>query len=154
MFDSYDQCVIVVANTKMNKARIVRWRSKKFKKIGASSIAAKAWTMNEAIGEEVYFMAVLRDMQDNGLVDIPIKDYADSKNFLRASDTSVLVEDSKLRLDLAILKASSGRKEIDKLVYVIGKRMVADCLTKKGALSKALLKVMRTGGKEGHEVKV
>ena len=62
---------------------------------------------------------------------IPIKVYTDSKNLHKAANSSALVEDSKLRLDLAMLKESIGMKEIDELVHVDRKKMLADCLTKK-----------------------
>ena len=51
-----------------------------------------------------------------------------------------MVEDSKLRLVLTILKESMENKKIDKLIHVDGMKMVADCLTKKGAPAKAFLR--------------
>ena len=53
-----------------------------------------------------------------------------------------------LRVDVAVMKENLSNDEISKLVRVESKDMIADCLTKKGASSKALLKLLRTGRKE------
>ena len=87
----------MVANTKMNTAGLVSWRSKKLKRIVAISIAVEALAANDAIGEAAYIKAMLEEMQGKDVVDILIKVYTDSKNLHRAVNTSVLVEDSKLR---------------------------------------------------------
>ena len=46
---------------------------------------------------------------------------------------------------MAILKESIENKEIEELVHVSGKQMLADGLTKKGASTKKLLDVMKNG---------
>ena len=51
------------------------------------------------------------------------------------------------------MKESIERKEINELVQIEGKRMLADYSTKEGASSKNLLKVMRTDRKEDVKVK-
>ena len=114
----------------------------------ASSTAAEALATNDAIGEALYVQAVLKEMQGDGGVNIPIKVYTDSKNLHKAANTSALVEDSKLRLDLAILKESILSKDIEEFIHVEGRKMLADCLTKKGASAKLLMRIMKTGKME------
>ena len=70
-------------------------------------------------------------MQGDSALEIPIKVCTKSKNLYRAVSTSALVEDSRLRLDRAILKETIRKKEIEEFVNVEGKRMLAECLTKK-----------------------
>ena len=43
---------------------------------------------------------VLKEMQGEEVVNIPIKVYTDSKNLHKVAHSSALVEDSKLRFDL------------------------------------------------------
>ena len=59
-----------------------------------------------------------------------------------------MVEDPRLRVDVAAMKESLNNGEISKLVRVESKEMIADCLTKKRASSKALLELLRMGRKE------
>ena len=59
---------------------------------------------NEVIRDALYMEAVLKEMQGGKGVQIMIRVYMDSKNLYKKAYLSALVEDSKLRLDLAILK--------------------------------------------------
>ena len=90
----------------------------------------------------------IKPVEGDGGVNIPIKVYTDSKNLHKAANTSALVEDSKLRLDLAILKESILSNDIEEFIHVEGRKMLADCLTKKGASSKLLMRIMKTGRME------
>ena len=58
--------------------------------------------------------------------------FTDSKNLWKAVQTTALVDDPRLRTDLAALKESLENKEITKINRIPGSEMLADCLTKKG----------------------
>ena len=136
---------IIVKNKKTNKACLVSWRSKRLKRLVTSSTAAEVLAINDTVGEAVYIQAVLGEVFGKIEQKVPIKVYTDSNNSVKAASTSALVEDSKLRLDLAILKESLETEEIEELNFVKSGQMLANCLTKKGASSKSLMAVLRNG---------
>ena len=68
-----------------------------------------------------------------------------SQNMWKAVNTSALVEDPRLRTELAVLKESVETGEVSNLRRVAGKEMLADCLTKKGASSSKLMDVLQKG---------
>ena len=119
---------IFVTNRRTNMACLVSWRSKKLKRIVASSTTAEALATNDAIGEALYVQAVLKEMQGDWGVNILIKVYTDSKNLHKAANTSALVEDSKLRLDLAILKESILSNEFKRVYSCRGQENVGRLL--------------------------
>ena len=63
---------ILMTYTKMKTSCQVSWRSKKLKRIVVSSTAVEMLVTKETIGEAVYVKAVLKEMQGDGVVDIPI----------------------------------------------------------------------------------
>ena len=56
-----------------------------------------------------------------------------------------MVDDPRKRTEIACLKESLENKEITNFRLVPGAKMLANCLTKKGASSKELLQVIRSG---------
>ena len=136
---------IMIKNMKSQKACLVSWRSKRLKRIVASSTAAEVLAVNDTVGEAVYIQAVLKEVFGHREQKVLIKVYTDAKNVYRAASTTAMVEDSKLRLDLALLKESLETGEIEELNFVKSGQMLANSLTKKGASSKGLMAVLRSG---------
>ena len=140
---------VVIKNRKTKKACLVSWRSKRLKRLVTSSTAAEVLAINDAVGEAVYIQAVLGEVFGQVEKKVPIIVHTDSKNLYKAVRTTALVEDSKLRLDLAILKESLETGEIEELNLVTSGQMLANSLTKKGASTKSLMRVIRDGDMEG-----
>ena len=76
---------------------------------------------------------------------IPIQLSTDSKNLFKAVSTSTLVENPRLRTDIAKLKESIDNGELKEFMHVTGKKMIADVLTKQGAAGFRLMNILRTG---------
>ena len=68
----------------------------------------------------------------------------DSKNLRKSIKTTTLVVDPRLRLDLATLEQSMG-SDVKEFILWQGRHVIADCLTKKGASSEQLLRILQTG---------
>ena len=124
---------------------MVSWRSRKLKRIVNSSTGAEALAINETVSELVYIKAVLTEMLGDEMLAVPLEVYTDSKNLLQASKTTSLVEDHRLRIEVAVLKESLEEGELNKIEAVSGKAMIADCLTKRGASAKLLLDIVKKG---------
>ena len=129
-------------------ACVVSWRSRKLKRIVLSSTAAETLALNDTVSKMVYIKAMLREMLGLDVEGIPMEIFTDSKNLWKAVQTTALIDDPRLRTDLAALKESLENKEITKINRIPGSEMLADCLTKRGASSKQLMRVLQRGTEE------
>ena len=136
--------VIVIANKKENLKCVVSWRSRKLRRVVTSSTAAEALAVNDALDEAVYVKEVLKELIGETAVQIPIEVFTDSRNLYRSVMSTSLVDNPRLRSDVAKLKESMKIGEMSKLWKIDGSDMIADCLTKKGACSKKLMNILHT----------
>ena len=104
--------------------------------------------LNDTVSEMVYIKAILREMLGLDVEGIPMEIFTDSKNLWKAVQTTPLVDDPRLRTDLAALKESLENKEIMKINRIPGSEMLADCLTKRGASAMQLMRVLQRGTEE------
>ena len=71
----------------------------------------------------------------------PVQCYTDNSSLTSALETSTIISDRRLRVDIARLREMVAKSEI-KVFWVDGKLQLADCLTKRGASTFKLLEVM------------
>ena len=136
--------VILVSNVQQGTACVLDWKSKKLKRVVTSSTAAETLAANDTLDEMVYVKSVLIELFKNRAAAIPLELVTDSKNLHKSVMTSTLVENPRLRTEVAKLKESLKCRELFKFDRVVGSRMVADVLTKKGAAGFKLMHLLRT----------
>ena len=136
--------VILISNNERNLSCVVDWRSKKLKRVVSSSTAAEALAANDTLDSLVYVHSVLVETFGDVAKDIPLVLTTDAKNLHKSVISTSLVENLRLRTDVAILKDSLKSRELNKLTLVAGKRMIANVLTKKGAAGVELMSILRT----------
>ena len=68
----------------------------------------------------------------------------DSKSLYDAANTSTLVSDRRLRVEIAAIREAKDRGEIE-IMWTCAKNQLADVLTKKGASSSALIEAIGQG---------
>ena len=137
--------VVIVRDTTSNAACVISWRGRKLKRIVTSSTAAETLALNDVVSEVLFTKALLGEIFGEMACQIPVNLYTDSKNVQRAVYSTSMVEDPRLRLDIACLRESLEKGEVSTLKRVVSKEMLANCLTKQGASSKALMTVLRSG---------
>ena len=120
-----------------NLAATLAWNSNKVKRVVGSTIAAEALSLQAAISHGFYLKEILIEIQGVDKEDIPIKAYTDSRNLYEAVYLTKLVEDKKLRCDIAQIQENIQVENVD--------LMLADCLTKQGVNSDKLMRTMKTG---------
>ena len=135
--------VIVITNKVKGLSCVVSWRSRKLRRVVSSSTAAEALAVNDALDEAVYVKEVLKELFGGAAVDIPIELYTDSRNLYRSVKGTSMLDNPRLRGDVAKLKESVKNGEVSKLIKIDGQEMIADCLTKKGANSSKLMNILR-----------
>ena len=137
--------VILLHNEERDISCVISWSSKKLKRVVSSSTAAEALASNEALDELVYIKTVLCELLGDKMKNVPLHLTTDSKNLYNAVHSSTLVENARTRLDIAKVKDSLKDNELNSLILVKGKEMLADVLTKKGASALILMNVLRGG---------
>lgn len=141
--------VTMIVNKKIGKLSVVSWKSKKVKRVVSSSTAAEVLALNDTLDELVYVKEVLIETLGDEASTIPIELYTDSRNLYRAVMSTSLNENPRLRTDVAKIQESLKTGETSRIILVTSHQMLADCLTKKGASSEQLKRILRKGKYEG-----
>ena len=136
--------VIILTNKEKGLSCVLDWKAKKLKRVVSSSTAAEAIAVNDTLDMMVYVKAVLVELFGDAGKDIPLELATDSRNLHNSVMTSSLVENPRLRTDIAVLKESLAGRELNKFALVSGRAMLADVLTKSGVAGFQLLNQLRT----------
>ena len=134
--------VIFLVDSKLNCAPLC-WKSNKIKRKVRSTLAAEALILESGIEHALFLRALLKEMLVVNC-EFPIFAWTDSNNAFKAVYSTSPVDDHKLRLDIACLKENT-RKENVKINWCKGDKMLANCLTKKGASADLLLQTVAAG---------
>ena len=86
----------------------------------------------------------MKELFGESAAQIPIELFTDSRNLYRSAIGCSMVDNPRLRTDVAKIKESMKNGELNKLYKIDKQDMLADCLTKKGACSAKLMNVLRT----------
>ena len=125
---------------------VLSWRGRKLRRIVTSPSAAETLASNEGVSEVIFIKTLLGEYfgVDNA-IKIPVHLYTDSRNLQKSVNSTAMVDCPRLRTEIAVLKESLEKGEVDVLKRVESKEMIANCLTKQGASAKGLLQVIQTG---------
>ena len=137
--------VVLLVNETTSKACVLGWKSKKLQRKIPSSLAGEALALKDSIGSCVYYKALLQKIYGDQIKRVPIVLFTDSKNLTRAINSTRLVADEQLIVDIAAIKDDIANGTVSSVRRVRGKECLADCLTKNGASAELLLKVLQTG---------
>ena len=122
------------------KVAPILWQSKKLKRVTKSPLASETLALGEAADAGLLVMHLVKEIYN--LTSMPtIKAYTDSKSLRDALHTSNSVEDLSLRVNIGRLREMINLGEIS-VHWVEGKKQLADVLTKRGASSENLLRVL------------
>ena len=111
----------------------------------SSSTAAEALALNDTLDEMVYIKEVLKESVGEKAANIPMEMFTDSRNLYKSVMSTSLVSNPRLRTDVAKLQESLRTGEVSRINLVPGQEMIADCLTKKGASSEHLKRILQKG---------
>ena len=92
----------------------------------------------------VYVKLVLMELLGREAEKVPMRLATDSRNLYKSVQSSTLVENPRVRTDIAKIQGSLKDNELQEFFQVPGKRMLADVLTKKGVPGFELMKLLRT----------
>ena len=125
---------------------MLSWRGRKLKRVVTSSSAAETLALNDGVSEVIFIKSLLGEFFGiDDVTKVPVHLYTDSRNVQKSVNSTALVDDPRLRTEIAVLKESLEKGEVSALKRVESKAMIANCLTKQGASAKGLLQVIQTG---------
>ncbi|MCG7877700.1 MAG: hypothetical protein N0C90_15385 [Candidatus Thiodiazotropha endolucinida] len=127
------------------KCSPLSWHAGKIKRVVRSTIAAEALSLQEGLESGFYYRKMMEDILGITTRTIPITAYTDNKSVIEAVHSTKLVDDKRLRVDIATISQSLARNEVSEIKWCPGKTHLADCLTKHGASGYSLLNVLKDG---------
>ena len=121
------------------------WHAGKIKRVVRSTIAAETLSLQEGLECSFYYRKMIENILGIPDKTIPIIAYVDNKSVIEAVYSTKLVDDKRLRVDIAAISECLARNEICEIKWCPGKVHLADCLTKRGAAGYNLLQVLKEG---------
>ena len=124
-----------------DRCSVISWRSNKIKRICRSTLAAETMALIEGLEESLYLKSVLKQMGFS----YSITAYVDSQSLYNSVYSTKLVDDKRLRIDIAALQQLCAEQKIYQIKWCPSEKMLANALTKHGAPTAQLLEVLRLG---------
>ena len=120
----------------------ISWQSKKLTRVTKSPLASETLALNEAADSGFLIASMVQEMF--GLSSLPMVDcFTDNGSLTETLQTSKIVSDKRLRVDIARLREMVAEGEIN-VSWVEGREQLADALTKRGASTARLLDVLNS----------
>lgn len=127
-----------------NQACPLDWSATKIKRVVRSTLSAEMLSLQEGIDVAIYLQALMSEIL-NTEKPIPIVAFVDNKSVTQALCSTKMVDDKRLRLDVAAIKENLQRNEVCAIRWVKGEEQLANCLTKRGASGYNLMQVFKDG---------
>ena len=121
----------------------IAWRSSRIRRIARSTLAAETLAFADGCDTATFIKHLAVEM---GMTrpDIPICGKTDSKSLFDASNTTTLISDRRLRVEISLLREMQEKDELN-VVWIKKEFQLADVMTKLGAPSNALMSALQKG---------
>ena len=132
--------LIIFLKDSSNNRYPIYWQSRKIRRVVKSTLAAETLALLECAETAFFIAKIISD-----LVNIPppkIFCHVDNQSLVDALYSSKLVDDKRLRIDIAALQDMISRGELHGVKWVSTKAQLADCLTKAGVSTDQLRRVI------------
>ena len=121
----------------------ISWMSRRVKRVVKSTLAAEGLALGDGLSEAIYLSSILQEMI---LVPkLPIIGITDHAGLHKNLNSTKLVDDKRLRVDLASIKEDLASGVVSEVALCESSMQLADALTKRGASGVKLLAVLQTG---------
>ena len=120
------------------------WHANKIKRVVRSTIAAEVLSLQEGL-KCVFYYRIIEDILGISNKTIPIIAFVDNKSVIEVVYSTKLVDDKRLRIDIAAISETLLRNEVSEIKWCPGKIHLADCMTKRGASGYNVLNVFKEG---------
>ena len=131
--------LIFVFGCNGNKS-LLTWQSKKIRRVVKSTIAAEALALQEVANHCVVLRSFIEELTT---VKLPTKINCDNKSLVQSLHSTNTLTDKRLNMDIMVVQDMIQQNEIDHVNWIPTNEQLANCLTKKGALSSSLLDLLK-----------
>ena len=135
--------------TNMSDACTISWSSTNVKRVVRSTIAAEALSLQEGLEDAIHLKTLITELLPKQGNSLPIVAIVDNKSVIQALNSTKMVDDKRLRLDIASIKESMKNNEVAEIKWAPGGEQLANCLTKRGAASFQLMSIIQNGKLSG-----
>jgi hypothetical protein len=118
----------------------IDWHASKIKRVVRSTLVAETLSLQQGFEAAYYISRILREMLG---VDVPIQAVVDNKSVVESVYSTRMVNDKRLRIDIAALKENLG-KDFD-VKWCPGHEQLANVMTKHGTSGYQLLDILQSG---------
>ena len=132
--------IVFISDSKGTCAPI-SWSSKKIKRVGRSTLGAETLSAVDALDSAYLVAKILTELVDVNEREIATSLFTDNKSLYDALNTSNLLLDKRLRVDISALREMNDRGEVS-YHWVESSQQLADVLTKRGASKRKLFGVL------------
>ena len=140
--DSTGSYIIFLVNPHNGKSAPIEWKSNKTKRRVQSSLAAEALSLSAGLDAAIALKWMIADI--TGL-DLSVKGIIDNKSTCDAVYSSTDVAEKRLRREIAIIQEMVEDGHVKEIRWLKGEDQLADALTKRGASTLKLMKVLQKG---------
>ena len=132
--------ILVFLQGENKKVVPISWQSRKLTRVTKSPLASETLALNEAADSGFLIASMVQEIF--GLASLPqVECFTDNDSLNKTLQTTKIVSDKRLRVDIARLREMVSEGEIN-VSWVEGKDQLADALTKRGASTAKLLDVL------------
>ena len=122
-------------------AALIAWTSRKLKRVVQSPMAAETLALEEGANLALLIRTTMCEYLDIDPLTISIRCFSDSSSTCDAVNSTNVLEDKRLMIDMCCLREMVGREGIT-VQWLKGCKQLADCLTKSSASSEMLVNVV------------
>ena len=130
---------IVFLADKTGQLSPITWASRKLRRVCRSTITAETMATLDTIDVCAWLSSMFREVLDVEVLKTVVR--TDNKSAYDAINSTTAVEEKRLRVDIAAIRECVGNNEVE-VQWVSKENQLADVLTKQGADSTKLLKVL------------
>ena len=117
--------------------------SRRVKRVVKSTLAAEGLALGDGLYEAIYLGSILSEVL--AVPKLPIIGVTDHAGLYKNLNSTKLVDDKRLRVDLASIKEDLASGTVSEIALCESSMQLADALTKRGASGVKLLAVLQTG---------
>ena len=139
---SSTQAYIIFVVDEHGRCCVVEWRSNKIQRVARSTLAAETYALQDGLEAVILTKTSLQEIIPG--IDFPIFVKVDCKSLVEALQSTSLVEEKLLRINIAAVKQLVSEFGIT-VSWVPGDLQLANGMTKKGASGVSLLTALQSG---------
>ena len=122
----------------------ISWQSRRIKRVVKSTLAAECLAAIESAESCVLLCTIFKELlscqANSSSIDVIV--FCDNRNLVDSVHSTTSIEDRRLLIDVCVLRDMVSNGEINNFSWIPTDLQIANCLTKQGASTNNLLKVL------------